>query len=68
VEEQLSRSNVVEMQVLLTRLGLDAGDADGVVGPRTREAIRAFQQQSRLPADGFPTFALLEQLRLSASN
>ena len=41
-----------EVQQLLADLGYDSGPADGVVGPRTRAAIRAFQADVGLPVDG----------------
>jgi TPR repeat protein/S1-C subfamily serine protease len=41
-----------EVQQLLADLGYDPGPADGVVGPRTRAAIRAFQADVGLPVDG----------------
>lgn len=66
-EVAMSRAQIVEMQELLTRLGLDTGGSDGRVGPRTREAIQLFQQRLQVPADGYPTPALLEQLRLAAT-
>jgi peptidoglycan hydrolase-like protein with peptidoglycan-binding domain len=51
------------MQRLLAALGYDAGGSDGVIGPMTRTAIKAFQHKSLLPADGYPTMGLLERLR-----
>ena len=39
------------------------GGSDGVIGPKTRSAIKAFQKSAHLPADGFPTMGLLERLR-----
>jgi peptidoglycan hydrolase-like protein with peptidoglycan-binding domain len=34
-----------------------------MVGSQTREAIRGFQKAAGLPADGYPSFGLLERLR-----
>jgi membrane-bound lytic murein transglycosylase B len=65
-DEALSRNDVSEIQRLLTKVGIEAGEVDGVVGSRTREAIRAFQVRMVLPADGYPTVALLERLRSAA--
>lgn len=59
----LSRAELMEIQSRLDRLGFDVGAADGVVGPRTRKAIREFQQDARLPADGYPDGALLQVMR-----
>lgn len=39
------------------------GTADGIMGPNTREGLRAFQRDQGLTPDGFATQALLERLR-----
>ena len=44
--------NVVKAQRLLSALGFDLGIADGVLGPRTRQAIAAYQHAHNLPATG----------------
>jgi membrane-bound lytic murein transglycosylase B len=62
-EQALSRTQVEEMQNLLIGLGYDPGIPDGVVGSRTRAALREFQRQARRAADGHPTPELLESLR-----
>ena len=62
-EVPLSRRDVKDLQRLLASRGFDPGGSDGVVGPKTRSAIKAFQQKSLLPADGYPTMGLLERLR-----
>jgi membrane-bound lytic murein transglycosylase B len=43
--------------------GLLAGDADGVIGPATLEAVKSFQRSNGLPVDGFPSRTILELLR-----
>ena len=62
-ERALSRDEVEEMQARLLALGFDPGTPDGVVGTRTRAALRAFQHAAELPADGYPDIELLETLR-----
>ncbi|MET1078692.1 MAG: lytic murein transglycosylase [Pseudomonas sp.] len=62
-ERQLGRSERIELQELLTRHGYAPGVPDGIIGANTRNAVRAFQQRLGLPADGYPGYALLEQLR-----
>lgn len=61
-EKALSRSQRIELQEGLTRLGFNPGPADGIIGANTRKAIRAFQQRLGWPADGYPTEKLLLQL------
>lgn len=62
-EVALSRSELIEIQGLLGRLGFEVGEADGIVGPKTRRAIMDFQQEARLPADGYPDVPLLNTIR-----
>jgi peptidoglycan lytic transglycosylase B len=63
----LRRTDVEVMQTLLASLGFDAGKPDGVVGAKTRAALKGFQRKTGLAADGFPTYEILEALRKSAS-
>lgn len=44
---------VKDAQCLLNRYGYDAGTVDGVFGPRTDEAVRAFQRDAGLEVDGY---------------
>ncbi len=62
----LNREEILELQTLLNRLGYDAGAPDGLFGSGTRRAVRGFQAARNLPADGFPTAALLGQVRAQA--
>jgi membrane-bound lytic murein transglycosylase B len=62
----LTRDQTLELQTLLNSQGYDAGTPDGLFGSATRRAVRAFQADRGLPADGFPTAALLDQLRQRA--
>jgi membrane-bound lytic murein transglycosylase B len=59
----LSRSERLELQQTLTDRGLAPGTVDGIIGANTRQAIRTYQQSIGQPADGYPTPALLQQLR-----
>lgn len=58
----LSRAQVKTMQQRLAALGIDAGVADGVVGSKTRQAIKSFQRLAKMPPDGYPTLGLIEAL------
>ncbi len=52
-----------EMQEHLVSRGYDTGGIDGMVGPKTRSAIRSFQSRIGLPADGYASYSLLQRLR-----
>lgn len=62
-ETHLSLEQRTELQQLLVAKGYLVGDADGVIGPATLEAVRAFQRTKKLPVDGFPSRTILEMLR-----
>lgn len=62
----LNRDQILELQTLLNVLGYEAGEPDGLFGSRTRAAVRGFQAAETLTADGFPTAALLDQVRAKA--
>jgi lytic murein transglycosylase len=52
-----------ELQQLLEKRGYDVGRIDGVLGLKSRVAIRDSQIKFGLPADGWPTADLLARLR-----
>jgi lytic murein transglycosylase len=52
-----------EVQEMLTKRGYDVGRVDGVLGLKTRVAIRDMQIKFNLPADGWPSEELLARLR-----
>lgn len=62
-EQALARNDVLELQTLLNQLGFDAGTPDGVLGSRTRAAVREYQLRNGLPADGYASYAFLTTLR-----
>lgn len=59
----LSKAQRAELQGLLSRAGYDVGTPDGVVGPKTRAAVMAFQARAGLPADGHVSGLLLDRLK-----
>ncbi|WP_249975745.1 lytic murein transglycosylase [Vreelandella olivaria] len=59
----LTRDDVRALQQRLNSAGYPVGAADGIMGPNTREGVRAFQRDQGLTPDGFATQALLERLR-----
>jgi len=61
-ELPLEKDERLALQQGLTALGYDAGEADGVLGRKTRAALRAYQKAHNLPADGFPTRDMLARV------
>jgi lytic murein transglycosylase len=59
----ISRAERRELQALLAKLGHDIGEPDGLVGSRTRAAIKAFQASAGLPVDGRAGMKVLVALR-----
>ncbi|MEM9212437.1 MAG: lytic murein transglycosylase [Pseudomonadota bacterium] len=62
-EQALSFKEKQELQRRLTRKGFDTDGADGIIGPNTIAAIKAYQKSVGLPADGFATKDLLDRIR-----
>jgi peptidoglycan hydrolase-like protein with peptidoglycan-binding domain len=42
--------------------GFDTEDIDGLIGPKTINAVRAFQLNKSLRPDGYASFGLLKKL------
>jgi membrane-bound lytic murein transglycosylase B len=62
-ERELSRTEKIELQERLIARGFPTGATDGVIGPNTIAAIRAYQERAGLIPDGFATAQLLQALR-----
>ena len=58
----LTTQALKDLQAGLNALGYPAGPPDGVLGPGTRRAIRAYQQAHGLLADGFPNDMLMRSV------
>ncbi len=61
--EALGRTQLIALQQQLTDMGFDAGAADGLPGLKTQTAIRRYQSAHRLPADGYPSYALYQHIQ-----
>jgi len=62
-EKPLSFRQKQELQRRLTRAGFDTNGADGIIGPDTMDALRAYQASVGLTPDGFPSMDVLRRLR-----
>ena len=62
-ERVLTLDERTELQQLLSRRGFDVGNPDGLLGPRTRLAIRNYQASVGLIPDGFASSSVLDRLR-----
>jgi Putative peptidoglycan binding domain len=56
-------ATVREIQAELQRRGYNVGPVDGRLGPRTKTAIREYEQRNGLPADGSPSPSLRNHMR-----
>ena len=61
-EPGLDVDQMAALQTKLQGLGHDVGKIDGILGAGTRVAVQKEQQRIGLPADGWPTPALLNAL------
>ncbi len=66
VEAPLSREDRTDAQSALVALGYDAGAADGLIGTKTRAALKAWQSERGLIPDGHLTVDLAARLRAEA--
>ncbi|MEL6452405.1 MAG: lytic murein transglycosylase [Pseudomonadota bacterium] len=58
----LSPDQMKRLQSRLQARGYDVGNIDGILGAGTRAAVQAEQKRLGLPADAWPTRALLDRL------
>ena len=58
----LSGEATTALQKKLAAMGHDVGKIDGIIGAGTRRAVQAEQKRLGLPADGWPTQALVDAL------
>ncbi|MEP3865726.1 MAG: peptidoglycan-binding domain-containing protein, partial [Paracoccaceae bacterium] len=61
-ETGLTGDQMKSLQAKLQSRGYDVGKIDGILGARTRAAVQAEQKRIGLPADAWPTPALLNRL------
>lgn len=61
-EPGLDEAQMKRLQEKLGALGHDVGEVDGILGAGTRSAVQKEQKRLGLPADAWPTKALLDAL------
>jgi membrane-bound lytic murein transglycosylase B len=66
-EKTLSRAERLAFQGDLAKLGFNPGTPDGVLGPQSRAALRAYQKTKAVAVDGFATASLLAMLEKDAA-
>ena len=62
----LSRDERLALQDSLVRLGFDIGKVDGLIGAKSRAAVRNWQKAHALPADGYATQDVMTRIALEA--
>lgn len=60
-----ARSDLGRAQAMLIKLGYDPGSSDGLMGPRTRDAILGYQRSAGLDQTGSVNPALLKSLEIA---
>ena len=65
IETPAARSDVAQAQADLIKLGYNPGSSDGLMGPRTRDAIVAYQRSAGLDQTGDVNAATLKSLELA---
>lgn len=65
-DQALPRTRIIAMQRGLNRLGFPLGEPDGMIGTKTRNAVQDYQQARGLPADAYPTAALIDRIEQEA--
>ena len=59
----LDIESMIQLQNLLKSKGYDVGKVDGILGAKTRQAVRLIQLELGLSADSWPTNDLLRKLQ-----
>lgn len=65
MSDQMARAYVIGLQEELTAHGYKPGPADGVLGPRTQQAIRQYQKDAGLQVNGVASKELLEHMKFA---
>ena len=60
--QQLEQKQVQKLQKKLNEEGFNSGPVDGIIGPKTRNALQEFQREEGIAATGQPDQETLEAL------
>ena len=60
----LAPPQIMDLQRALLARGYEVGEVDGKMGAMTRKAVKQAQLKVGLPADSYPTLALIDRLRV----
>ena len=63
LEYPVSPAEITKLQEMLPAVGFDAGTPDGIAGAQTQQAIRQYQMQHGMIADGYPSQSLLDHVQ-----
>jgi len=66
--KDLSQMQVQKMQKMLNEKGHMAGPEDGMMGPKTKKALKSFQTSQGLEATGMPDSKTLEALGVGSAS
>lgn len=66
-QANLSSSQIRQVQQALDQKGFKAGNADGKLGPETKQALQSFQKSQHLQVTGQPDQQTLAKLGISSS-
>lgn len=58
----VSRREIIQLQKSLVRRGYDVGKVDGIIGQKTRAAVKDVQLKMGMPADSYPSSQLVSRL------
>ena len=61
----LDIESMIKLQNVLKSRGYDVGKVDGILGAKTRQAVRLVQLEFGLPADSWPTKDLFRRLSMN---
>ena len=61
----LDIESMIKLQKVLRSKGYDVGKVDGILGAKTRQAVRSVQLEFGLSADSWPTKELLRKLLIN---